>query len=241
VDERGERLSEQATTILGLIAEGRSYDQILHHHPDLTYFDIFAAAREALELAEAPGARTASSEPAASAPVLAEIAPVNLVEVAPIAGEPIEAAPSLSALSETFPAPADVAEAAPMPTKRLPAHIEKARATHRRAWARWTRDEDARLTALFGQGDNRAEMVRELERQPGAIRNRLLKLGLISEAEGDDAADGPVGADRPLAASAPGQADADGQREPEPRAAPEPSASPVPGWDELRDRLSPDR
>ena len=45
-------LSETARTILGLIAEGRSYDQILQQRPELTYFDIFAAAREALELAE---------------------------------------------------------------------------------------------------------------------------------------------------------------------------------------------
>jgi hypothetical protein len=43
-------LSERARRILGLIAEGRSYDQILQQHPELTYFDIFAAAREALEL-----------------------------------------------------------------------------------------------------------------------------------------------------------------------------------------------
>jgi hypothetical protein len=43
-------LSETARTILGLIAEGRSYDQILRQHLGLTYFDIFAAAREALAL-----------------------------------------------------------------------------------------------------------------------------------------------------------------------------------------------
>ncbi len=43
-------LPETARRVLGLIAEGRSYDQILQQHPELTYFDIFAAAREALEL-----------------------------------------------------------------------------------------------------------------------------------------------------------------------------------------------
>src|SRR5688500_8256327 len=46
-------LSERTRAILGLIAEGRSYDQILQQHPELTYFDIFAAAREALELTPA--------------------------------------------------------------------------------------------------------------------------------------------------------------------------------------------
>jgi hypothetical protein len=47
-------LSETARTVLGLIAEGRSYDQILQQHADLTYLDIFAAAREALDLRTAP-------------------------------------------------------------------------------------------------------------------------------------------------------------------------------------------
>ena len=78
-------------------------------------------------------------------------------------------------------------EPAPPQPRRLPAYIERARATHRRAWARWTREEDAQLTALFERGDSPAEIVQALGRQPGAIRSRLLKLGLISETEGEDA------------------------------------------------------
>jgi DNA-binding NarL/FixJ family response regulator len=42
-------LSAQSVTVLKLIAEGRSYEQILTLQPDLTYRDIFDAAREALE------------------------------------------------------------------------------------------------------------------------------------------------------------------------------------------------
>ena len=43
-------LSAQSVTVLKLIAEGRSYEQILVLQPDLTYRDIFDAAREALEM-----------------------------------------------------------------------------------------------------------------------------------------------------------------------------------------------
>ena len=47
--ERESRLSRTSRTVLALIAEGRTYEQILALHPELTYRDIFAAAREALE------------------------------------------------------------------------------------------------------------------------------------------------------------------------------------------------
>src|SRR6185436_7407995 len=107
-------LSERARRILGLIAEGHSYDQILQQHPELTYFDVFAAAREALEIGqEAP----------------AEPPPQGIVHFT--ASEGVDAGTE------------------PAQPKRLPAYIERARATHRRAWARWTPDEDARLTSLF--------------------------------------------------------------------------------------------
>jgi hypothetical protein len=48
------RLSEKSATILGLIAEGHSYSQIVDGHPETTYLDIFAAAEEALRLSESP-------------------------------------------------------------------------------------------------------------------------------------------------------------------------------------------
>jgi hypothetical protein len=44
------KLSTRSTTVLKLIAEGRTYEQILTLCPELTYPDIFAAAREALEV-----------------------------------------------------------------------------------------------------------------------------------------------------------------------------------------------
>ena len=46
------KLSSESATVLKLIAEGRTYEQILALHPDLTYLDIFDAAREALEITE---------------------------------------------------------------------------------------------------------------------------------------------------------------------------------------------
>ena len=192
-------LSETARRILGLIAEGRSYDQILQQHPELTYFDIFAAAREALELVQA----------AAVEPMPQGVVPRRAPESSN--GEP-----------------------APTPPKRLPAYIERARVTHRRAWARWTREEDAQLTSLFQQGDSRAEMAQVLGRQPGAIKSRLIKLGLILET--DDA-------DAPADDREPGEAGqrsdvspdvADRQSGPEPE-----SAGPiVRGWELFRNRLS---
>ena len=46
-------LAEKSVHVLALIAEGRSYAQIVDGHPDLTYRDIFAAAEDALRLHEA--------------------------------------------------------------------------------------------------------------------------------------------------------------------------------------------
>jgi uncharacterized protein (DUF433 family) len=48
-------LSKKSTAILEMIASGWSYAQIVDGHPDLTYLDIFGAAREALELARSQG------------------------------------------------------------------------------------------------------------------------------------------------------------------------------------------
>ncbi len=42
--------------MLRLISQGRTYEQILSIHPEMTYLDIFRAAQEALEATEpAPG------------------------------------------------------------------------------------------------------------------------------------------------------------------------------------------
>lgn len=48
------RLSPKTVVVLRLIADGQGYGQIVDGHPSITYLDIFAAAREALELNEAP-------------------------------------------------------------------------------------------------------------------------------------------------------------------------------------------
>src|SRR5438034_580498 len=45
-------LSEKSRTVLRLIADGHSYEQIVNGHPDISYLDIFQAAEEALRLAE---------------------------------------------------------------------------------------------------------------------------------------------------------------------------------------------
>lgn len=50
------------------------------------------------------------------------------------------------------------------------------RTTHPRAFAPWTDDEDARLRSLAETGAPLAEAVRQLGRQPGAIRARAEKL-----------------------------------------------------------------
>lgn len=192
-------LSETARRVLGLIADGRSYDQVLQQHPELTYFDIFAAAREALELAQPA---TAEPTPEGSTPL---------------------------GVSEVF----DDGTAPTQPS-RLPSYIERARATHRRAWARWTREEDAQLTSLFQGGDSRADMVQALGRQPGAIRSRLLKLGLISETEDEDASPDDLGPGEAaqIPHLSPGLADRDSRPEREP------ACPVVPGWKLFRDRLS---
>ena len=50
-------LSARARAVLRLISQGRTYEQILSLHPEMTYLDIFSAAGEALEtMAPAGGA-----------------------------------------------------------------------------------------------------------------------------------------------------------------------------------------
>jgi DNA-binding NarL/FixJ family response regulator len=49
-------LSAKSAAVLKLISEGHSYEQILSLHKNLTYLDIFGAAREALDLVEATSA-----------------------------------------------------------------------------------------------------------------------------------------------------------------------------------------
>lgn len=48
------RLSPKTVKVLGLIADGHSYAQIVDGNEDVSYLDIFAAAEEALRLNEQP-------------------------------------------------------------------------------------------------------------------------------------------------------------------------------------------
>jgi hypothetical protein len=213
-----------------LIADGRSYDQILQRHPALTYFDIFAAARAALDLLQA----------ASTAPQRFDV---------PDLLEPDDLAPPAPSEPDARPGEPDARPVEPAPTTGRPSFIDRARTTHRRAWARWTRDEDARLTDLFSQGASRAAMEGALGRQPGAIRSRLLKLGLITEDDGTEPAAGAAVPEPPaceLAALDPSTLElpATGAQPslPAPRRRRSQSAPPspiVPGWEAFRDRLGP--
>lgn len=48
------KLSQKSAAVLRLIADGRSYAQIVDSNADITYLDIFAAAEEALGMLESP-------------------------------------------------------------------------------------------------------------------------------------------------------------------------------------------
>jgi hypothetical protein len=200
------RLSEQATMILQLIAAGRSYDQILQQHPELTYFDIFAAAREALDLDETAPIRPPAPEQTASLPIPLPLAPL-----------PVEA---------PLPPPATLDLSEPKP--RLASFVERARATHGRAFTRWSRDEDERLARLFHEGAARVDISRQLDRHPGAVERRLEKLGLIPPTEQQSRKrprrDAPVFAATDLT--------------PEP--GPNETVTTMPGWEAFRARLTDD-
>jgi len=58
-------------------------------------------------------------------------------------------------------------------------NISKIREQHPRAYEKWTPEEDKRLTGFFRSGLRVEQIVKELERQPGAISARLDRLGLI--------------------------------------------------------------
>jgi hypothetical protein len=229
------RLSDVSAAILTLIAEGRSYDQILQRRPDLTYLDIFAAAREAMNLFQAPVSHVDAS---ISLPPIPHL---------PDAGRQIEVPPSIKQPDEPHPAlvPA-MSEVPAVPGRRL-SFVERARATYGKAFTRWSRDEDDRLRQLFSDGVPRTEISRALDRHPGAIENRLVKLGLIDEAE---ATARPTrrgsrrSQDRPAPDAVPLpmlSRQPTGENGPPTGAVPDtssrPERPPVPGWESFRLRL----
>ena len=55
MNQQRRALSVKSEAVLTMIAEGRTYEQILARNGELTYLDIFGAAREALDLARETG------------------------------------------------------------------------------------------------------------------------------------------------------------------------------------------
>lgn len=54
------------------------------------------------------------------------------------------------------------------------------RVAHPQAYRSWTKEEEAQLKKMFERGKQIKEMQEKLGRQPGGIRSRLKKLGLVS-------------------------------------------------------------
>src|SRR5690349_21212 len=65
------------------------------------------------------------------------------------------------------------------PLSEYDARLAEIKAQSPRAYATWTREEETRLLDLFDEGRQITEIAQQLERQPSAIRSRLLRLGRI--------------------------------------------------------------
>jgi len=63
--------------------------------------------------------------------------------------------------------------------KGKPYNFEKIRQQYPRAYERWTGDEDIRLQDEYNKGLSIRQLSETFQRQPGAIRSRLQKLGLV--------------------------------------------------------------
>ena len=64
---------------------------------------------------------------------------------------------------------------------RAVAHMDEARRAHPRAYEKWSLEEDRRLIDLFQSGSSVPQIASDLERQPSAIRSRLVRVGLTSD------------------------------------------------------------
>ncbi len=60
-------------------------------------------------------------------------------------------------------------------------NFDEIRKHHPRAYEKWTKDEEEKLSELYNDGKNTKEISKYLERQPGAIKSRLQKLGLVGK------------------------------------------------------------
>ena len=66
------------------------------------------------------------------------------------------------------------------PSSRSGGNIAAIRAEHPNAYRAWNDESDAALRALFAEGKQTLVLAQHLGRMPGAIRSRLIKLGLIA-------------------------------------------------------------
>jgi hypothetical protein len=82
-----------------------------------------------------------------------------------------------------FPPPKSAVPVAPTPikTKQATSYMAQQKAQHQQAYVKWSPDEEARLQDEFANGMTIPEMAALHGRGEGAIRSRLVKLGLIKE------------------------------------------------------------
>ena len=60
--------------------------------------------------------------------------------------------------------------------------MHRTKSLHRKAYALWSRQEEFQLTTMFENGYTTQQIAQELERNAGAIRSRLRKLGVVDSA-----------------------------------------------------------
>ena len=82
-----------------------------------------------------------------------------------------------------FHRPKSAVPVAPKPskTKQPSSYMAQQKAQYQQAYAKWTPDEEARLQDEFANGKTITEMTELHGRGEGAIKSRLVKLGLIKE------------------------------------------------------------
>ena len=82
------------------------------------------------------------------------------------------------------PQKATVAPAFSLPVvspKKPASYMEQEKMKHKQAYSKWTDEEEKRLTDEFKAGMSFAEMATLHDRGEGAIKSRLIQLGLITE------------------------------------------------------------
>ena len=70
---------------------------------------------------------------------------------------------------------------APIKTKQATSYMAQQKTQYQQAYAKWSPDEEARLQDEFANGMTISEMAALHGRGEGAIKSRLVKLGLIKE------------------------------------------------------------